>query len=65
MKPEPEKVMVAPTGPVLELKVTVAPMTVNEAKVDGNPVLSVKAMEYGPPPTFAMMKLPPMVPLVV
>jgi len=44
-KPEPEKVIVAPIRPELELNVTVGPMTVNEAKAEGNPVLSVNVME--------------------
>jgi hypothetical protein len=64
-KPEPEKVTVAPTRPELELMVTVGPITVSEAKAEGNAVLSVKVMEYGPAATSAIMKLPPIVPLDV
>jgi hypothetical protein len=65
VKPEPEKVIVDPTNPELELKVTVGPLTVNCCDTDGDPVVSAKIMEYTPPATFATTKLPLIRPLVV
>ena len=65
VKPEPEKLTVDPMGPELDPKITVAGLTVKVANADGAPVVSVKVIEYGPPPTFAMMKLPPIVPSAI
>jgi len=65
VKPEPEKVIVAPTRPELELNITVGPTTVNDSDVEGDPKLSVKLMMYAPAATFATTKLPLMVPLEV
>jgi hypothetical protein len=44
-KPEPEKVIVDPTEPEVELNVTVGPLTVNVTAIDGDPVVSAKVME--------------------
>lgn len=61
-KPEPEKVIVVPTGPELELMATNGPFTVNCADVDGDPDWSTKVMKYVPAATFATTKLPLIVP---
>jgi hypothetical protein len=46
VKPEPEKVIVAPIEPELGLNVTVAAFTINGTDVVGVPITSVKVMKY-------------------
>jgi hypothetical protein len=65
VKPEPEKVIVVPIYAEDELSPIVCPLTVNFAEADGEPKVSVKVMKYVPAAIFAMMKLPPIVPLAV
>ena len=64
VKPEPEKVIVDPTKPELELKVTVGPPTVNGNDTAGDPDSSVKVTGYVFAATFATTKLPLIVPLL-
>ena len=62
VKPEPEKVIVDPTRPELELRETVGPFTVNGTDIDGDPVVSVTTTAYEFAATFATTKLPLIVP---
>jgi len=45
VKPEPEKVIVAPTEPEVGVNAIEGPMTVNDCETAGDPVVSVKVMK--------------------